>query len=255
MISTAFSLRSPQTGTDYRISVEPPQTADDPGPWPAVLVLDGDEQFDLASAAYRELRAAHDIPPLLLVGVGYGATPMPLGDWTTFTYAKTPNKRLRDYTPTQMPTEPESGGANAFVTFLADTLLPELAQQYPVRSAACGLVGHSLGSLAVLHAMVQAKPAFTRFLASAPSLWWDNRRPLQHIAARREISPRLSARLFLSIGLDDAPEMTGDFALLEQQLAANPFDGLELTIRRFPQRDHYNVIVDALREGMLRLFA
>lgn len=254
MALTTFSLNSPQTGTDYRIFVEAPETADEPGPWPALLFMDGDDQLEFAIAAYRELRASNAVPPLLLVGVGYGA-PMSFGSWTSFTFTKSANKRLRDYTTTPMQTEPESGGANAFVAFLADTLLPELAQRHPVRSAVCGLAGHSLGSLAVIHALFQGKPVFTRFLVSAPSLWWDDRSPLKQIATRRENSPKLSAKLYLSVGLDDAPEMTDDFTLLEQQLAANPFDGLELTIRRFPQRDHYNVIVDAFREGLLKLFA
>ena len=250
-----FSLKSPQTGTDYRIYVEAPETADEPGPWPAMLFMDGDDEFKFAVAVYRELRASNAVPPLLLVGVGYGAIPMPFGDWTTFTYTKSANKRLRDYTATPMATEPESGGAHAFVAFLTDTLLPELARRHPVRSAACGLAGHSLGSLAVIHALFHAKPVFTRFLASAPSLWWDDRTPLKQIATRRESSPKLFAKLFLSVGLDDTPSMTGDFTLLEQQLVSNPFDGLELTIRRFPQRDHYNVIVDAFREGLVKLFA
>jgi len=107
----------------------------------------------------------------------------------------------------------------------------------------------------VIHALFHAKPVFTRFLASAPSLWWDDRSPLKQIATRRKNSPGLSAKFYLSVGLDDTPEKTGDFTPLEQQLAANPFDGLELTIRRFPQRDHYGVIVDAFREGILTLFA
>ena len=239
-----FSLNSPQTGTDYRIFVEAPDTTAEPGPWPAVLFMDGDDQFKFAVAAYRELRASNAVPPLLLVGVGYGAS-----------YTKPGNKRARDYTGTKLPTEPESGGAAAFVAFLEETLLPELAQRHPVQTAGCGIAGHSLGSLAVLHALFQSKPVFTRFLASAPSLWWDDRSPLKQIAARRENSPKLSAKLYLSVGLDDTPSMTGDFTLLEQQLGANPFDGLELTIRRFPQRDHYNVIMDAFREGLLKLYA
>lgn len=251
-----FLLNSPQTGTEYRIYVEAPETADGSGPWPALLFLDGDDMFQFATAAYRELRASQAVPPLLLVGVGYGAVPMSFGNYTTFTFTKSANKRLRDYTPTPMPTEPESGGADAFLAFLADTLWPALAQRHPVESAsACGLAGHSLGSLAVIHALFQAKPVFTRFLASAPSLWWDDRRLLKQIATRRENSPRLSAKLYLSIGADDTPSMTGDFTLLEQQLAARPFDGLELFIRRFPQRDHYSVIEDAFRDGLLKLFA
>jgi len=252
---TTFSLSSPQTGTDYQIMVEAPEAADEPGPWPAVLFMDGDEVFEYAVNVYRELRASNAVPPVLLVGVGYGLSPMAFGDWTNFTFTKSANKRLRDYTATQMQTEPESGGANDFVAFLTDTLLPELARRYSVDSTACGLAGHSLGSLAVIHALLHAKPVFTRFLASAPSLWWDDRSPLKQIATRRENSPNLSAKLYLSIGADDALDMTGDFTLLEQQLSENPFDGLELIVRRIPQRDHYNVIEEAFREGLLNLFS
>jgi len=183
---TTFSLLSPQTGTDYRIFVEAPETTDEPGPWPALVFMDGDDLFELATAAYGEVRASNAVPPLLLVGVGYGARPMLFGSWTTFTYAKSANKRLRDYTPTPMQPEPESGGADAFVAFLADTLLPSS------RSATtCGAQRADswafLGSLAVIHALLQEKPVFTRFLASAPSLWWDDRSPLKQIATRREI--------------------------------------------------------------------
>ena len=255
MPRTTFFLNSPQTATDYQIVVEAPENADEPGPWPALLLLDGDDQLEFATAAYRELRAANAVPPMLIVGVGYGASPMAFGNWTEFTFARSTNKRLRDYTATQIREEPESGGAGAFVAFLADTLMPELTRRFPLHTAACGLAGHSLGSLAVIHALVQTNPVFTHFLASAPSLWWDDRSPIKQIAMRRESSPKLTAKLYLSVGADDAPEMTDDFALLEQQLADNPFDGLKWTARRFPQRDHYSVIEDAFRDGLLNLFA
>ena len=44
-VSPAFSLRSPETGTDYRIYVAPPAAAEGPGPWPVVVFMDGDDQF------------------------------------------------------------------------------------------------------------------------------------------------------------------------------------------------------------------
>ncbi len=94
----SFVLSSPQTGTDYPIFLDVP--ADQPGPWPAVLFLDGDDQFRFAVQAAHLARAAGDIPPTLLVGVGYGAS-----------YTKPGNQRLRDYTPTAVATEAGSGGA------------------------------------------------------------------------------------------------------------------------------------------------
>ncbi len=239
---TAFVLSSPQTGTDYHVFLAVP-AADEPGPWPAVLFLDGDDQFRFAVAAYRAMRPAGRVPPLLLAGIGYGAS-----------YTKPANKRLRDYTPTPMATEAGSGAADPFVAFLTDTLWPELARRFPLHADLRGLAGHSLGSLLVLHALFQRRPFFNRLLASAPALWWDNRALLCQAQQLQAAGTSLPARLFLSVGEGDSPSMTGDLELLEDQLAAQPFAGLQLISRRFPGRDHYNVLTDAFGEGLVALF-
>jgi hypothetical protein len=57
------------------------------------------------------------------------------------------------------------------------------------------------------------------------------------------------------VGENDTPSMTGDLAMLEAQLTAQPFPQLEVISRRFPGRDHYNVLPDAFREGLRQLFA
>jgi uncharacterized protein len=238
-----FVLPSLQTGTNYSIQVAAPALEREPGPWPAIAFMDGDDQFKYAVAAYQAARAAREVPPLLLVGVGYGAS-----------YTKPGNRRLRDYTPTAMATEPESGGADAFLAFLADTLWPELARRHPLRDDVRGLAGHSLGSLLVLHALFQPAPRFNRFLASAPSLWWDERSLLRLAAARRDATGELPARLFLGVGMEDTPSMTGDLALLEAQLAARPFASLAVVSRHFADRDHYNVLPVSFREGLRALF-
>ncbi len=241
--SPTFHLKSPETGTDYWIFIEAPDEAREPGPWAPVLFTDGDDQFGAAVKAYHVARKAGEVPSLLLVGLGYGAS-----------YAKPTNRRLRDYTPTVMATENESGGADAFLAFLVQTLLPELSRRYPLQAGAGGLAGHSLGSLLVLHALFQPRPAFRRFLASAPSLWWDDRALIEAARRLQQTGATLPARVFLSSGADDTPSMTGDLTLLEKQLAARPFPELEVVSRRFAGRDHYNVLPDAFRAGLGALF-
>ena len=241
-MTPAFTLRAPQTGTEYSIFLETPP-ATERGPFPAVLFMDGDDQFRFAVEAYRAARAAAEVPPLVLVGVGYGAS-----------YTKPANKRLRDYTATAMATEPESGGADKFVAFIEKKLWPELARRFPLHDDRRGLAGHSLGALVPLHALFQRQPFFNRLLVSAPSLWWDNRAPLCHAQQIQRTGVALLAKLFLCVGEDDTPSMTGDFELFEQQLAALPFPKLEIVTRRFPQRDHYNVLPDAFGAGLAALF-
>jgi predicted alpha/beta superfamily hydrolase len=240
----AFRLPSRITGTDYAIYLAVPRRGADRERWPVVFFLDGDDQFVPAVAAYRALRRAKKNPPLLLVGVGYGAS-----------YTKPGNRRGRDYTPTPHSDEPTSGGGEAFLGFLMQELWPEIARRYRVRANARGIAGHSLGSLLVLQALFHEPGFFTHYLASAPSIWWDNRSILRLAAERRTRNAMLDAQLFLSVGDEDTPSMTGDLTLLEEQLAAQPFEKLRRTSQRFPGRNHYNVIQDAFRAGLTALFA
>src|SRR5262245_20024345 len=141
-MKSTFSLRSVETGTDYAIFSDAPDASREPGPWPAVLIMDGDDQFRFAVEGFRAARAAGEVPPMLLVGIGYGAS-----------YRDPKNKRGRDYTPTASSLEPESGGTDRFLSFVTRTLWPELERRWPLRNNARGIAGHSLGSLVVLHAL------------------------------------------------------------------------------------------------------
>lgn len=235
----AFKLKSPQTGTDYWIYAEAPDPARAPGPWPAVAFMDGDNLFSFGIEGYRSARAAGEVRPALLVGVGYGAG-----------FGKPANMRVRDYTPTPLATEEGSGGAEAFHDFLVDTLWPELAKRYPIRTDVSALAGHSLGSLAVLHALFRPRPYFTHFLAGAPSIWWDDRSLLGRIADLRGTQEQLPGRLYLGVGAEDTPSMTGDLELLERQLKGRPFVGLEVVSERFPGKNHYDVLPDQFRSGL-----
>jgi predicted alpha/beta superfamily hydrolase len=238
----AFLSHSRETGTDYWIYVDAPDPSRTPGPWPAVLLMDGDFLFDFAVEARRRLRKSGRIPPTVLVGVGYGAG-----------FGKPGNLRGRDYTPTASAMEPSSGGADRFLRYLARTLWPELARRYPLREGDRALAGHSVGSLFVLYALFQARPFFNLALASAPSIWWDDRSILRVAAALRDRRASLGGRLYLGAGEDESPSMLGDLALLERQLEDRPFRGLAVDSGRFPGRDHYNVVPDTLGAGLAAL--
>jgi predicted alpha/beta superfamily hydrolase len=237
-----FTLPSPETGTTYSIYVEAPRPKGKP--LPVVLFLDGDNQFRAAVTAYRALRRRNAVEPLLLVGVGYGAS-----------YGQPANRRARDYSPTKHRGVPEGGGADAFLRFLVRTLVRELQRRYRIDSRRRAIAGHSLGSLLVLHALFRQPQSFTHHLASAPSIWWGNRDILRRAARRRTRSARLPARLFLCCGGRDSVSMRDDLGRLVAQLADRPFAGLELSVAGFPRHTHYNVLRVAFAAGLKALFA
>ena len=238
----AFISHSRETGTDYTIYVDEPGASASREPLPAVLLMDGDFLFEPAVQASRSLRDAGRIPPVVVVGVGYGAG-----------FGAPGNSRGRDYTPTASTDEPGSGHADRFLDYLSGTLWPELAGRHPLRETGRVLAGHSLGSLLVLHALFQARPFFDLALASAPSIWWDNRSILALVSGLRDRQAALKGRLYLGVGADDTPSMLADLGLLEKQLNDRPFNGLRLLSERFPGRDHYDVVPSAMTAGLASL--
>ncbi len=207
-----------------------------------VLVTDADNQFAPLREVYAALRREMAVRPLVLVGVGYGGG-----------YESPINRRMRDYTPSTMPDEPGTGGAAAFLTWVNGTLRPWLAAR-GYRAGGWGVAGHSLGSLWGLYAFFEDTAGFDACLASAPSIWFDDRMLLGLVAQHRASDAHRSGRLVLSVGEGDSPSMTGDLALLEAQLAAEPFAGLDVTSQRFAGYDHYNVLPAAFRAGLQALY-
>ena len=240
----SFTFHSPETGTDYPIYIEEPARKSGAEKIPAMLFLDGDDQFSSAVSAYHRLQS-HDpkTSPLLLVGVGYGAS-----------YRKPQNKRFRDYTPTAMPGEDGTGGGKNFLTFLTTTLWKELSGRYSLSDTERGIAGHSLGSLFALYALFQPKPFFNRALVSSPSVWYDDRSILKIARDLRDRQSAMPARAFLSVGEEDTESMTGDLTLVERLLAERPFERLELTHKRYPGKDHENAIDPAFEDGLRALF-
>jgi uncharacterized protein len=238
----AFVSYSTETGGDYYVYVDGPAPSAAKGGAAAVLVMDGDYFFDAAARACRALVEGGRIPPAFVIGVGYGAG-----------FGKPGNFRGRDYTPTASAEEPTSGGADRFLDYLSGTLWPELARRYPLRAGGHAIAGHSLGSLLVLHALFQARPFFELALASAPSIWWDNRSVLAHIARLRDRHGSLDASLYLGVGENDSPSMSSDLGLLEKQLKDRPFRGLRVVSEVFPGRDHYDVVASTMSAGLASL--
>jgi hypothetical protein len=236
MSAPTFKISSPETGTEYWIRVASVGPA--VGPRFPMVFLDGDDQFEPAvTAAEKTLRES--FPPLLLVGVGYGAS-----------YGKPANKRGRDYTPTRHADEPTSGGAEKFARFIENTLWPELNRRHALDPVKRAIGGHSLSSLFALYALFQPRPFFTHVLASAPSVWWDDRSILAQISKLREKTSQLPARLFLGVGEDDSVSMTADLNLLLQRLEAEPFTGLDIAYRRYPGLNHYNTLPASFAAGI-----
>jgi predicted alpha/beta superfamily hydrolase len=152
---------------------------------PILFVLDADMAFALAAEIARLRGTGGLLPTAMVVGVGYGAD-----------FAQMTKLRTADLTPplsevgrqalgrlADMIGEKE-GGAEAFLTFLTDTLAPDILARYPEASPSNHILfGHSLAGLFAAYALLTRPHVFAAFLASSPALWWDGFAVLSHLAA------------------------------------------------------------------------
>ncbi len=74
--------------------------------------------------------------------------------------------------PGPVPGVPRPGGADALLAHLAEEVVPLVESRYPTQPYRI-LVGHSLGGLFAVHALVTRPGLFQGYVLLDPALWWD----------------------------------------------------------------------------------
>ena len=194
-----------KAGEDYRILISRPEGEAPEGGFPVMYVLDGDENFLVITGILRRLagtrKAARQngIEPGIVVGIGYPGESRRDFDYTPQAPAGPP-ETYRDGRP--YPPRP-SGGADAFFGFLEHELKPAIEKDFPVDRGRQALYGNGFGGLFVLHVLFTHPEAFQGYVASSPSVWWNNRYILQEekaFSARVKKEGAVAARLLITVG-------------------------------------------------------
>ncbi|HXE81803.1 MAG TPA: alpha/beta hydrolase-fold protein [Gemmatimonadales bacterium] len=129
--------------------------------YPVLIVLDGEFEHQTAASTARFYAGTGQIPALIVVGI------------------RNVN-RMRDMTTSPaagFDTPPEAlnagaGGADKFLHFIGDELLPYLDDHYrtaPMRV----IIGHSLGGLLSIYALGSRPGLFSGYVLLEPSAWWN----------------------------------------------------------------------------------
>ena len=216
-------------GQRYRVWVATPAKRVPGEVRPALYMTDANSDFGTVTEASRLLAFSGQIPPVIVVGIGYGG-PSGLRDMMTLrNYELTPTDdeayRQRVANQGQQLGPMGLGGAPGFLQFIEKELAPEIETVYGADPNDRGLFGFSLGGLFTTWAMLQAGTMFRRFIAGSPSLWWHDR-VLFQVETERAIGPKqLPARLYLSAGeLEERPE-NGDTSAFRMVSNAVEFAG------------------------------
>jgi predicted alpha/beta superfamily hydrolase len=191
----------------YRISVSLPAAynAGD-ARFPVIYILDGDWYFGLAASTVRLLEAVQEMPPVIVVSIGYG------GD-----IASQRARRVREFTPWPVEGLEGSGHAGGFFAVLQKQLLPSIESRYRTNGDRT-LVGHSLGGLFATYAMTREPEMFQRVVIGSPALRDAGPALIKTLSAQTTL-PR---RVFLGLAEGDFPLIRDSYEQLRTWLATAP---------------------------------
>lgn len=218
-------VRSAANGVAYRLYVaRPPGYDEGDRRFPVLFLLDAHYSFAIARNVVEHLVERGDLPPVLVVAVGYATGPDSVRYSGTTEYRR---NRTRDYTPTRSMEGgygPEfqslSGGAPEFARALREELIPFVERRFRV-SDDRALVGHSYGGLFAVWIALRQPPLFDRILAVSPSLWYDDHLIFRLLDDRESLQAgELPKYFYGSVGARENRIMPEDLTRLGRTLEA-----------------------------------
>ena len=210
------------------------------GKFPVFYILDADYNFQVTKGIINFLTLYDKIPEAILIGI--------------------PNKnsanRNRDLTPTKsvkyQDRFPTSGGADNFLTFITDELVPFVENNFKASDFRL-IIGHSLGGLFVIHSLITDPNSFSAYFAFSPSLWWNEEE--YYPLAEKFLKKQTSLKKYLYITRANAgEERLKALKRLKALFDERAPDEFTIELRHFGEEDHISTYVQSTLQALKYLF-
>lgn len=257
-------LHSNIVGVDYEIYISFPYSYHKSDKsYPALYCLDANRSYGLVSNMVNILNIPYkEIPEILVVGIGYPIKG--LEDWGAW--------RWRDLIPTSDPEADKkweaflskfsgrddivarSGGADKFLQFIHDELIPFIESNYHVSSTDRALMGHSAGGLFALYTIFHHPDMFQRYHAGSPGIEWDNGILFKFENEYASGHKDLPVRLFMSAGSLESESMIKSMKEMSTLLQSRNYPSLELKTHIFENETHGSGYAASVSRGLKILY-
>lgn len=220
-LTKEFTIQSLTNNAAYKIQVGLPDNYDPANKkYETIYVLDGEEDFSVVANQCRGIAASKAVENVIVVGIGYG------------------NDRANDYTPTN--TDAGQGGAQKFMEFIKNELIPKMEKDFgsdTTRSKRV-ILGHSFGGLFAAYAFTRYNDVFGNYIMLSPSIWYDNEVLLEYEQETRLLNKDRQQLVFMGLGeLENSGRMPAPFEAFYQKLKAN-YTNIKLTKNLESDLDH-----------------
>ena len=220
---------SAATGRSYSVYVALPISYGTPNTsYPTVYVTDGDFYTIPLAVTASQLALGRELPEVITVGIGYGGSAAVLLE-----------RRMEDM---------NAGGAEAFLAFLTEELVPDIDATYATDPANRTLAGHSLGGTFAIYAALNGYQTFNQILASSPSCSTC----LDDAQRFAEANDDLPVHLYLSVGETES-ELVNAVEGLDQAMNSFLFASYESEFAILSGETHLSARPRAFTSGLLWL--
>lgn len=243
--SQTLSYYSASVGDSLKIFVSLPENYSESGlNYPVLYVLDGDISFGMVTSIARYLEVGNNIPAFIIVGIGYGSD-----------IEDAKNKRQRDYSPTVIGNNPNTGGANNFLKFLGSELIPLIDSRYNTDDRDRTIYGYSLAGLFCFHTLFTQTDLFDNYIIGSAYLNWDNKAIFEIEKLTAEKRTDIDANVFVSVG--DQEDEDTYFKPIDQMvttLQERNYTSLNLITMVIDSSSHLSSPPTAITQGLLSIF-
>ena len=200
--------------------------------YPVLYVLDGEANFFFSAAVVNFLSRNGRMPKTIVIGI--------------------PNtNRTRDFTPSVDDNTPDSGGANNFLNFLQDELIPYIDANYrtqPFRT----LCGHSLYGMFSIYTLFTKPNMFNAHIAISPYLMYDSEYVIKQVESVLEQQSIFNNFLYMTVGNEP-----GYFNSLNKmsKLLSKKTRQLQWKYNKQKNEDHGSAPLKSLYEGLEFIYA
>ncbi len=238
-----YAIHSEEAGRDLQMMVSLPGDYDSSGPethYPVLYAVDGQWHHALLGAALGALHYDRSALNSIVVSVTWK------GD-----VSDAERLRFEDLTPTPVEEFPNAGRADKFLDFMELELIPHVEETYRV-SEDRALIGSSLGGLYTIYALFTRPSLFTDYIATSPSVGWDDMLLSKHLDGFADTGLDSKVRLYLARGgLEIWNTVIDDFA---RSLQARNIENLEVDFEIIDGAGHGSVNPEAYTRGLHYIF-
>jgi predicted alpha/beta superfamily hydrolase len=201
--------------------------------FPVIYVLDADGRDQHTVPTARFLFVNNKMPKAIIVGV--------------FNV-----DRNHDFLPDSSKNAPTGGGADSFVKFFREELIPYIDKNFRTEPFKV-LIGHSYGGVFTMHALLTDPDLFDAYIAIDPSFWYKNQMQVTSAQAEFTKTKNWNKSIFIT-GREGGGMKDMGITPMEKLLKSSAPKELNWKVVSYAAEDHGSVPFKSVYDGLRFIF-